>query len=257
MSDSTTLAAICEEATEQGDYINASFAFEAIVSNASAGRGKMPSKATLTDPKNQHVKVNAARFGGSFLDLEGSIIRITGKSIKAKRYNGEVDLTIGDKASVTVVGDAPRGQQPPPQRTDSAPKTAAGQDRPPAAREPADPVAHFHLEMKKTALLWLHCYQYAADIATKVKGGIPPEMMQAAISSLFITGKDRGLLAKPPPPRSPDGVGFAAFVPIRPPAPTEEEIQAEARRKAAEAEAAHKAELERKKKENLDEDVPF
>jgi hypothetical protein len=256
MNKETTLAEICGEATDEGTYINEHVAFQVVVRNATARQGRKPSKADLHDPTNPRIKVKGAYFGGSFLDYEGSIIRCIGKSIKAKTYQGEVELSIGDKASVTAVGDAPRGEAPPASQPGAtAPK--GDSNPPPPARQPEDPVAHFHLEMKKTALLWLHCYQYAADIAVKVKGGLPPEMMQAAISSLFITGKDRGLLAKPPPPRAPDGIGFATFIPIKAAGPTPEEIEAEAKRRAAEAEAAHKAELARKAKENLDEDVPF
>jgi hypothetical protein len=142
-----------------------------------------------------------------------------------------------------------------------------------APRPHVDPTTYFHREMSKTGLLWAHCYQYAMNVEQKVAEigeRLPEGIFQSLVSSLFITGKDRGLLEKPPALREvgKDGIPFKFVPPAPDPAAIEAEklrkaAEAEAQRKAAEAEeaakrareaAAHKPAAQQ---ENLDEDVPF
>lgn len=260
MSEHISLSRICDEATEDGGWID--LPFEAIVRNAKAGRGKQPSKADLIDPANPRVKVEACFFGGSFLDYEGSVVRFSGKGRKAKLYEGNVEISLYEKATVNVLGDAPattrtaeaaRGEAPPP-----------GGDAGAKARAPkveGDPTSNFHKEMKKASLLWTHAHQYARNVEAKLypppPGSktphflMPPDLFQSLVSGLFITAKDRGLLERPPAPRQVDeiGVPFAYLPPEPDPAAVEE-----AARKAREA---AEAEARRKHQENLDEDVPF
>lgn len=260
MSEDTTLTAMKAEATMDGAYVETPF--QAIVRNAKARQGKTPSKCELIDPANPRVKAKAAWFGGSFLDLQGSVVRFAGKSIKAKLYEGELEMTIGEKASVTPVGDAPQGAG-----ESSAPQASPGagtgrQAPPPAQREPVDPVAYFHREMRKQSLFWLHCWQYGRDVAIKTKPEIPPEQFQGMVASLFIEGNRRGLSDRPPALREVDGVGFKTFVAPKPVGPTQAEIDAEAKKKAeaaaAEEERRHKEEAEKRRKAaEQDEDVPF
>lgn len=260
MSQDTTLAVICDQATDAGAYISDNAAFEVIVSNAAPGQGKVPSKALLTDPNNPNVFCNGARFGGSFVGMEGCVIRVIGKSIKAKRYNGNVDLTIGDKASVTKLGTAPASNAAParqPQQQQSKEQSAAQQPV-------GDPEAHFHKEMGKIALSWLHAFQYMRDVSAKIDSPIlSPDLFQAGVSSLFIEANRRGLGHRVPKLRAADEKGgFVRFVAPKPESPTPEQIEAEAKARAAaaaaEEEHRHKEEMAARAKQNQDEeDVPF
>lgn len=258
MSNEITLADICQQATEAGAYISDKAAFEGVVRNAQPGQGDKPSKATLSDPKNPAITVNAARYGGSFVGLEGSVIRCVGKSIKAKLYKGKVDLTLGDKATITVVGTAPAAAAAP----QSAPQ--GDSNRPPAQQPVGDPEAHFHKEMGKSALLWLHSFQYMRDVSAKIDSpALSPDLFQAGVSSLFIEGNRRGLGNKVPKLREADkeSGGYVRFVPVKPAGPTPEQIEAEAKARAAaaaaEEERRHKEEMAQRAKANDDEDVPF
>lgn len=259
MSDQISLSQICDEATEDGGWID--LPFEAIVRNAKARKGKQPSKADLVDPQNPRVKVEAAYFGGSFLELEGSVVRFTGKGRKAKLFEGNVEVTLYEKATVTVIGDAPasaRTSEPSRARDDSHGEASRGTDTPPKTTDPKqkeDPTAFFHKGMKKISLLWIHSFQYAIETEAKLKAKLPEPLFQSLVSSIFITAKDRGLVERIPAPRALDAKGLP--VPYVPPQPDPAELEA-ARQKAIE-EAAKKAEEEarRRHEENLDEDVPF
>lgn len=255
MSDHISLSRICDEATEAGGWIDSPF--EAIVRNAKAGRGKQPSKADLVDPADPRVKVEACYFGGSFLDLEGSVVRFSGKGRKAKLYEGNVEVSLYEKATVFVVGDAPAATRAAPAARGDAPKGDGGGAKGPGpgAKADGDPTAHFHKEMKKAALLWVHSFQYAVETESKLKAKLPEPLFQSLVSSLFITAKDRGLLDRPPAPRALDGKGFP--VPYVPPQPDPAAIE-EAKKKLLD-EAARKVEdeLRRKQEAEVDPDVPF
>lgn len=257
-----TLAEVCDQATAEGTYINVPF--DVIVRNATSGKGRVPSKADLTDPTNTRTKAKGAYFGGNFLDYNGSVIRMAGKGIKAKLYNGEVEISINDKTSVVVIGDAPaagaaRAGQPPDSQPAATPGHAPDTRTPPAAKPIENPEAEFHKGMKKTALLYLHAYQYACDLQVKTGNKLTPDHFQAACASIFIAADRNGALRAPiPGPRAVDGVGFMAYVAPKPDMKAAEEA-ARLAAEAAAAEAARKAKEEHAKraKEELDEDVPF
>lgn len=257
----TTIAEIISNATDEGSWINATF--EAVVRNATAGQGRKPSKADLHHPKNPAIKVKAALFGASFLDLNGSLVKFGDKGTKAKRYNGEVEVTMSDKTSIMVVGDAPApdASNTPPARNDQRgdPTPTPGNKQTPPAQQ-GDPVAEFHKAFKKISLCYMHAFQYATDINNRLGGKLTPDQFQACIASVFITAKDNGALRAPPALREADGAGFKTYVAVKP--VVDEAAQAEERRKAAEAAAAEAARVAREKAErehaeNLDEDVPF
>lgn len=271
----TTIAEIISAATTEGTWINGGF--EAVVLNAQPRKGKVPSKADLCHPKNHAIKVRGALFSGSFLDLQGSLVKFAGQGMKAKLYNSEVDVSIGDKATLLVIGDAPvaEGASTPPAQSAASggTKTQAPVGTPPPAKEkPAeDPTPAFHRGMKKIALLYIHAWQYATDANLKLHSKMTPEQFQAAVSTFLITADRNGVLRNPiPPPREPDGVGFRSYVPPKvqvDPAIAEEEARkakeeaaakaAEAARIAAEQHEAEAAAERARKAQDLEEDVPF
>lgn len=256
----TTLADVIGAATEAGEYVNAPF--EAVVLNVKPKDGKRPQKADICDPKNPRTAATMAIFGGSLMDFKGSIVRFGGKGIKAKLYEGKVEISINDKTSVLHVGDAPATSTPTGGESPPAGKSAPAATPPRDEGRPAgDPVADFHKPMKKISLLYLHSYQYATDVQVRLHGKLTPEQFQACIASVFITAKDQGALRAPIPAlREADGVGFKTFIAVRP--TVDPKAAEEAARVAAEAaaELAAKAAREKAAKahaENLDEDVPF
>lgn len=256
MSNVINLAAVAAMATEEGAWVNDPF--QCVVKNAKmgqpasqGGRAK-PSKCCLVDPENPNSVLWAAWFGGNFNKYEDKVIRVSGKGTKIGLYQGKPEINIGKEATVEIVGDAPAALTAPP----------------PAARHPApagkpgeDPAVRFHREMKKTALLWTHCYQYAVNVITKIPEELPDEMFQSLVSSLFITAKERGLLDKIPALRSVDDKGNP--IPFVAPTPDPAAAVAEAERVKRETEekARLAAEAEKRRlaeqQENIDEDVPF
>lgn len=266
-NEPTTLAAIREQATEDGTWVNGPF--EAIVKNAKAGQTPgngnkaKPSKCCLVDPKDPNTTLNACWFGGSFLKYEDKVIRVSGKGTKVSVYNSTPEVNIGKDAIVDIIGNAPAQAGPTPgAQTGPRDDSRGGNNPPPPAKPHDDPVTHFHKEMKKTALLWAHCFQYTVDTEAKLGVVLPPDQFQSLTTSLFMTAKERDLRGNAPAPRkkTADGKTFEPYVAPKPdPALAEE--QERKRREALEAEALRLQEEARRKAahphENLDEDVPF
>lgn len=269
MEQQLTLAAIREQATEDGTWVNGPF--EAIVKNAKAGQAggagnkAKPSKACLVDPQNPNSTLNACWFGGNFLKYEDKVIRVSGKGTKVSVYNSTPEVNVGKDAVVEIIGEAPRQSAPPPSSGGGPKDDSRGGGSPrgyESERTAEDPTLRFHKEMKKVTLLLMHSHQYATDLRDKLPFEITEDQYQQAVASIFITAKDRGLLDKPPAPRKAvtetDGT-VLRFEPFAPP-PVDPAV-AEAERRRKEEEAARAAEEARRKAaqhhENLDEDVPF
>lgn len=260
MSDKAmTLAQICAIATEPGEWIDGPF--EVVIRNATARQGRIPSKSDVYDPNDPGVRAKMALFGGDLLRMEGDVVRFGGKGIKAKLYGGNVDISVGDKANIEIVGKAPGSATAAAPREPNLGATPASPSSAPAARRgpvmvAAEP-AQFHREMKRIALLLAHCYQYEEDFETKIGKVLPIEQRVQATAYLFMTAKDRGLLEKPPALRTPSakGGGYEAFVAT---VPDPAAVEAEIKRKAEEAQKAREEE-ERKRhaEQSADEDVPF
>lgn len=255
MDNIITLGAISASATEEGTWVNGPF--EAIVKNAkmggpSQGGKNKPSKCCLVDPRDPNSVIWAAWFGGQFNKFEDKVVRFSGKGIKVSLFRGNAEVNIGKDTVVEMVGDAP------PNVTAPAPK--AKHEVPLKPGE--DPAVRFHREMKKTGLLWAHCFQYAENTAQKITANLPPDMFQCLVSSLFITAKDRGLLDKIPALREYDDKGLPIpFIAPRPdPAAAvaeAERIKREAEEKARRAAEEEKARQLAAQQESVDEDVPF
>lgn len=258
--DRITVYDVVAAATEAGEWVNGEFL--AVVRNATAKQGNKPSKADLCDPDSPNIKVKAAAFGGiDFTDLLGATCLFGGQGMKVKMFKGVAELTLSDKAMVNVVTAARPGEGKP--EMSAAGAAAAANRKTAPAVTPEQKLAKFHGAMKKTALLWLHAEQYVRDIETKLGAALPPELRQSAISSMFITGKDQGLLDIVPGVREVDTATGKPkpFIAPKPAATDPEEAarkQAEAEEAAkAEARRRHEAEEEARKKAEADEDVPF
>lgn len=250
-----TVYDVITKATEEGEWINDEF--EAVVRNAVAGQGKKPSKADLCDPDNPNVKINASWFhGGDFVALSGARCLFGGQGMKSKIYKGVPDLNMGGKSTANVLVAAPAGypRNNPPAAEGSPAARAAG-----PKLSPADVAPHFHRTMKKIALLWMHCDQYVIDIE-KRRGVLLPEQRQGAITSLWMTAKDQGLLENVPALRVLDkttGLPMPFVPPAKPAPDPEEQKRAEEERVAKAAEAERQRLAHEQQQNNLDEDVPF
>lgn len=247
-----SLQALVASATQDGTWVNDPL--EVVVRNPTQGGvGKnnkpKPSKCVFVDPKDPNATVGACWFGGSFLQYEDQVIRISGKGNKVSLYNGKAEFTVGKDAVVDKLGAAPAQLGGPPATG------GHGGDNSPPPPASGDPAAIFHRGMGKAALLWSHSYQYARNVEHILGGSMPPDLFQSLVSSMFITAKDNGALVKQLPKlRLTDdkGVPFK-FIPEQPDPEAAAKAVEEAARKAAE-EARKKAAA---KQENLDEDVPF
>lgn len=246
-----------------GDWVNGEF--EAVVRNVTSRQGRKPSKADLCDPNSPNVKIKASLFAGEFGRFNGALCLFSGQGMKVKLYNGNAELTLGDKALINIIAAAPAGQAPannPPANT--GPRNAPPPRDPPPPETADDLARRFHSMMKKTALLWLHAKQYVTDMEAKDKTIYAEALRQSAISSLFITAKDHGLLDRVPALRALDDKGLPIpFVPVKKAevaadpaaaAAEQERIKKEAEKLAAEKEAARVA---AEKQRLIDEDVPF
>lgn len=257
-AEKITVYDVVQAATDAGEWVNGEF--EAIVSNAKQGQGRKPSKCDLCDPDSANVKVVGVWFGGDFTRMEGARVLVSGQGIKAKNYKGAVEVTIGDKALVNVLvagtGAAPRPSTPNDKTNaaGNAPRAGAPAAHPPSAIDIAN---NFHKVMKKSSLLWAHCFQYAQNTQVVLKTELPDSTFQALVSSLFITAKDKGLADLVPALRPVDqgGVPTPYVAAAKPEDPDAAAKKAEAER--AEKERAEKAAREKAEREKLDEDVPF
>lgn len=276
-----TLADIASKATETNQWIDD--AFDVVVQNVVVGQGTgktgkaKPTKCDVIDPQSGHV-ARLASFGGrNMASFQGHALRLSGKGISAKLYSGVLELTLGKDSNVEDLGipagggtgtktPAPQPQGP---RDDSRGSSGAGggTGAPPLPQQanytPAELEARFHKDMKKTALLLLHSFQYATDLRHKIMVDLKPEQFEKLVMSFFMTSKDRGWMNNPiPAARIWEDDGKGSFI-VRPFAPKVDEdskrrAEEEQKRKADEAARLAREEEERRHAaQNLDEDVPF
>lgn len=86
--------------------------FEAVLSDPKRGQGKAPNTAVLTDPHNSGISILGNFFGVDPAKWANKVVHISGKGISRTEYKGTQQVTIGDKATIQVVGDAKPGQAP-------------------------------------------------------------------------------------------------------------------------------------------------
>lgn len=110
-NDMITIGQILE--MTPGDRQNATWIndeFEAVVSDIKRGTGKAPSTAVLTDPHNNGIAIVGNFFGTDPSRFAGKICHFSGKGMTRTEYKGVQQVTIGDKATIQVVGSASPGQ---------------------------------------------------------------------------------------------------------------------------------------------------
>jgi hypothetical protein len=95
-----------------GDRQNATWIndeFEAVVSDVKRGTGKAPSTAVLTDPHNSGIAILGNFFGTEPSRFGGKVCHFSGKGMTRTEYKGTQQVTIGEKATIQIVGDAKPG----------------------------------------------------------------------------------------------------------------------------------------------------
>lgn len=212
MSDKTTVAEVVRAANsadeKEGAWVDGSL--ELCIRSAKPKNGKAPSKATGYDP-NTGEEIGVASFGVNLVTLEGRRVRIDGKGNKAKKYNGAVEVTVGKNGTIDDIGAAD-SHRPAPAANERAPRDDSRggggnpppKDPPPDTKPKVDPTTYFHRELSKLSLGYLHCLQYAQDIAVRNPLKMTDDQFQACVSSLFIQGNKDGLFAKVPKLREVD-----------------------------------------------------
>lgn len=93
-------------------------AFQAVVGPVEARKskaGNMFFTGTLSDPQFPSVSIHATFFGPSPQSLVGKVCHFAGQGMKKSSYNGNAQITIGDKASRQPMGTAPQQSQNPAQ----------------------------------------------------------------------------------------------------------------------------------------------
>lgn len=214
--------------------------FEAVVSDIKRGSGKAPSTAVLTDPHNSGIAILGNFFGVDPSRFAGKVCHISGKGISRTEYKGTQQVTMGDKATIQIVGDAKPGQA-------ATPAGAAKSAGIPNAEGQAigNAITNACSLIKETlpqnAGDWLTSPDFSRELWT-----IASDILR--VSRMLNAGK----LADPAKVRN-------------------EDPEAKAKREAEEKAAAEKAEAERKAKEeaekkaanqstssgDVDQDVPF
>ena len=124
-NDMITVGQILE--MEPGDKQNATWInddFEAVVSDVKPGNGNAPAQAFLTDPHNDSIAIKASFFNRDLDRFDGKICHFSGKGMTRTEYKGTQQVTIGDKATVQVVGSA-GASKPQEQATGQAPRSSA------------------------------------------------------------------------------------------------------------------------------------
>ena len=94
---------------EKATWINDDF--EAVVSDVQVGDKN--AKATLSDPHNPRVTIAAVFWGAGGSRFEGKLCHFSGKGMTRTEYKGTQQVSVGDKATIQVLGAAPAGSPPP------------------------------------------------------------------------------------------------------------------------------------------------
>jgi len=103
-----TLAELLE--LPAGDKQNATWVnddFEAVLTDVKPGQ--KVTTALLSDPHSPNIRIAATFFGRDCSRFDGKLCHFSGKGMTRTEYKGTQQVTIGDKATVQVLGAAPAG----------------------------------------------------------------------------------------------------------------------------------------------------
>jgi hypothetical protein len=93
-----------------GDKQNATWVnddFEAVLTDVKPGQ--KVTTAILSDPHSPNIRIAATFFGRDCSRFDGKLCHFSGKGMTRTEYKGTQQVTIGDKATVQVLGAAPAG----------------------------------------------------------------------------------------------------------------------------------------------------
>jgi hypothetical protein len=222
--------------------------FECVLSDPKKGQGKAPNTAVLTDPHSSGISILGNFFGTDPSRYAGKVVHISGKGISRTEYKGTQQVTIGDKATIQIVGDAKPGQ------AGKSPAASSGGGSAAPSREEGQRIGN---------AITNACANIRESMA-----GMAPEAVDAYYSGTAFS-KDLWTQAS-------DIIRVARLLEsgklADAPKVRNEDPQDKAKREAEEKAAAEKAEADRKAKEeqarkeanqsapgagNVDEDVPF
>jgi len=218
--------------------------FECVLSDPKRGQGKAPNTAILTDPHSSGICILGNFFGTDPSRYAGKVVHVSGKGISRTEYKGTQQITIGDKATIQIVGDAKPGQAATPAAAQKSAgiQGAEGQAIGNAITNACQLIKSAFEANEQAPLDYFQSQAFSRDLFTTASDIL-------RISRLLNTGK------------------LADTAKVR-----NEDPQDKAKREAEEKAAAEKAEADRKAKEeaekkaanqgtpgagNVDEDVPF
>lgn len=169
---------------------------EGEIQNVKPAQGRRPATCTLVDEEGFSIPCSV--FGHQLSRYTGKWVAISGKGIKKTEYNGVGQLTVGDKASIVVLGQGESEPEPTP--TPARKRAARGRTGAPKAA-PKATADDFTKKLRRWQAGMTHAYVAASQVSDKlVEHGFPAltkEQLQAVASSFFITLDRSGILEGP------------------------------------------------------------
>lgn len=113
--------------TPAGTFLNAA-GFQAVVGQCKTFQTKTGKSMHKAEVSEGGAKASITSFAVDFAPLSGKLVKFIGMGLKmGEPYNGVAQITIGDKARIIPVGEAPAEQAQAPQ---AAPNAHSGQNKP-------------------------------------------------------------------------------------------------------------------------------
>jgi hypothetical protein len=110
MSNTKTITVAELLEMQPGDKQNAVWInddFEAVMTDLKPGQ--KVTTAILSDPHSPNIRIAATFFGRDCARFDRKLVHFSGKGMTRTEYKGTQQITIGDKATVQVLGAAPAG----------------------------------------------------------------------------------------------------------------------------------------------------
>ncbi len=150
--------------TPAGEYIGGGF--QAVVTeprSLQTKKGNTMHKAVLTEG---NLRVHATSFTTSFEPLNGKLVKWLGMGLRrGDDYNGQAQVSIGDKARWIPVGEAPAA--PAPQAQQSAP--ASGQSAPAHSAQKGETVG---MTINNAVAIALYSGDYSEEAVWRIASGL-------------------------------------------------------------------------------------
>lgn len=144
------------------------------VSNTQDSSGKGPSSCTLTDATGT---ISGKLWGRAASQYNGCKVKIGGKGISASEYKQVPEINIGDKATISILGDAPRASSPSQSATTQG-RGVSEQSRSSVEVKTVD----------ERAVDWFRVHEAVLKHASKE--GFTPEMLKDVTTTLYLSYKE-------------------------------------------------------------------